>query len=69
MNLLRGLAGMRSAVKSGDVGRTQSYSRDGVRLNYYPSTRYVAISMDHPSQDTDVAQGAVDEEPQSLQSI
>jgi hypothetical protein len=37
-------------VKSGDVGRTESYSRDGVRLNYYPSTRYVAISIDHPSQ-------------------
>jgi hypothetical protein len=37
-------------VKSGDVGRMESYSRDIVRLNYYPSTRCVAISMDHPSQ-------------------
>jgi hypothetical protein len=47
---LRGLAGLRSVVKSGDVGRTESYSRYGVRLNYYPSTRYVAISKDHPRQ-------------------
>jgi hypothetical protein len=42
------------AVKPGDVGRMESYVREGSggreRLNYYPSTGCVGTSMDHPSQ-------------------
>merc|ERR1712106_682843 len=37
-------------VKSGDVGRMESYSRDGTRMNYYPSTGTVGTSMNHPTQ-------------------
>merc|ERR1712179_499881 len=37
-------------AKSGDQGRMESYCKDGVRLNYYPSTECVGTSMDRPTQ-------------------
>ena len=37
-------------VKPGDVGRMESYTKDGTSLNYYPTTGCVGTSMDHPSQ-------------------
>ena len=42
--------GKEMTMKNGDSGRMESYTKDSIRLNWYPTTGCVGTSMDCPLQ-------------------